>query len=300
MPTNFPNGVSSYGMPVLPGASRPYTGTAYFVCNRTNANGSNGNSGLSPSQPFSTLVYAITQVTANNDDVIYVMSGHAEAIIAAGTVTCSTAGFSIVGLGNGRKRPVFTWGTSTAATWLVSGANVTISNCVFVGTGLDAIVTMFGVTADDCEFNGCEFDFAITSFVALLGITVTGAINRFKMINCDVHGAAAANCTNFVQIVGGGDGHTFIGNRFVGNWTTSLGAINNITTLCTNINIRDNVFVNKTASATKCIVFLTGSTGMIMKNTFGIGSGAAPITADAAHWAGNWSAAAVQANGTLV
>ena len=32
----------------------------------------------------------------------------------------------------------------------------------------------------------------------------------------------------------------------------------------------------------------------------GIGSGAAPITSDAAWWAGNWSAAAVATNGTLV
>lgn len=297
--SNAPGGLSSFGIPVIPGATRVYTGVAYFVNNTSGFNGSDGNSGLRPDQPLLTLAKAITLIRANNDDVIYVLAGHAENISAAAFIACSTAGFSIVGLGNGRLRPTFTW-TATAGTWTVSAANVSIQNCVFVGEGIDAVTTMFSITADDCEFVGCEFSIGKTSFVPLLGITITGAINRFKFIGNFVHGAAVANCTNFIQIVGGGDGHQFIGNHIKGNFTTSLGCINNITTLCTNIVVRDNVFINATASATKVAVFLTGTTGFIMKNTCGIGSGAAPFTADAAHWAGNWSAAAVATNGTLV
>lgn len=299
--TNFPNGLASFGLPVFPGARRPFTGTAYFVCNTTNFNGSNGNSGLSASQPFSTLAYAVTRVTANADDVIYVMAGHAENIAAAATVACATAGFSIVGLGNGRARPVFTW-TATDGTWTVAGANVTIENCVFVGTGIDAVTTMFAVTGNDCEFYGCEFDIGITSFVPLLGITVTGT-DRFRFLNNHVHGAAVANMTNFIQIVGSSGkqkDYVFAGNSIKGNFTTSLGAINNITTAMVNVVIRDNTIVNGTTSSTKCIVLLTGSTGMVMKNTFGIKSGAAPITGDQVHWAGNWSSAAVATDGTLV
>lgn len=297
--TNFPGGISSFGIPVIPGASRVYTGVSYFVCNASGYNGSDNNTGLRPDQPLATLAKALTLVTANNDDVIYVMKGHAESLNAAAFIACATAGFSIVGLGNGRLRPVFTW-TATAATWAVSAANVSIQNCVFVGEGIDAVVTMFTVTADDCEFVGCEFQIGKTSFVPLLGITITGAINRFRFLYNFVHGAAVANCTNFIQIAGGGDGHMFIGNHIKGNFTTSLGCINNITTLCTNIVVRDNVLINATAAATKVAVFLTGTTGFIMKNTCGIGSGAVPFTADAAHWAGNWSAAAVATNGTLV
>lgn len=299
MPTNFPNGVSSFGLPVLPGARRPYTGTAYFVCNTTNFNGSNGNNGTSSATPFSTLAYAITQVTANRDDVIYVMEGHAENISTAAFVACATAGFSIVGLGNGRARPTFTW-TVTAGTWTVSAANVTIENCVFVGTGIDAVTTMFAITGDDCEFYGCEFDIGITSFVPLLGITITGT-DRFRFLNNHVHGAAVANQTNFIQIVGSAGkqkDYVFTSNIFTGNWTTSLGAINNITTAMVNIIVRENVFVNRTASATKCIVLLTGSTGMVMRNTFGIGSGAAPITGDAVHRASNGTVAAVNTDGS--
>lgn len=299
--TNFPDGVASFGLPVFPGAPRPYTGKAYFVCNRTGSGGSNGNSGLKPTEPLATLAAAISKVTANNDDVIFVLSGHAENVATAAAIACSTAGFSIVGLGNGRNRPTFTW-TGTAGTWTVSSANVSIANCIFVGTGVDAVVTMFAVTGDDCTFVGNQFDCAITSFVALLGITVTGT-DRFSFLNNHVYGRAAANMTNFLQIVGSSGkqkDYVIQGNSITGNYTTTLGAINNITAACTDIVIRDNVIVNRTASATKAIVLLTGSTGMVMDNGFGIGSGAAPITGDAVHWARNWSAAAVASNGTLV
>src|SRR4051812_2686908 len=109
--TNFPNGVGSFGIPVVPGAPRIFTGTAYFVCNLTNKNGSDGNSGLTPAQPLATVAKALTLVTANNDDVIYVMQGHAENIASASAIACSVAGVSIVGLGNGNLRPTFTWKT---------------------------------------------------------------------------------------------------------------------------------------------------------------------------------------------
>lgn len=254
-------------------------------------------SGDSWTSAFLTLALAIA--SALPGDTIFVADTHAENISAAGTVTVNKAGLKIIGIGTGRRRPVFTW-TATAGTWLVSAANVWIENCVFIGEGIDAVVTMMGVTADDCSIVGCEFQIGKTSFVPLLGITITGAINRFKFWNNCVHGLAVANCTNFIQIVGGGDGHEFVGNSIKGNFSTGLGCINNITTLCTNIVVIDNVLINATAAATKVAVFLTGTTGHIFNNRCGIGSGAAPFTADAAHWAGNWSAAAVATNGTLV
>lgn len=255
-------------------------------------------SGDSWGSAFTTLQAAINAAIAN--DVIFISPRHAENISAAGSVTCNKAGVRIIGVGVGRNRPVFTW-TATAGTWLVSSASVWIENCVFVGTGIDAVVTMMGITGDDCTFVGCEWDFAISGAVCLLGITVTG-VNRFRFYNNSCHGTANANCTNFIQIVGSaGKQKDFeiVGNSIIGNFTTTLGCINNITVACVNIIIADNVFVNGTTSATKVVVLLTGSTGLIMKNTDGIGTGTAPFTGDATWWAGNWSAAAVATAGTL-
>lgn len=300
--TNYPGGLSSFGFPVFPGSDRPYTGNVFFVCNASGANGSDNNDGTRPDRPLATVAKAITLATASNDDVIYVLKGHAESIVAAGTIACSKAGVSIIGLGNGRQRPVFTWSTLTSATWTVSAANVTIKNCVFVGTGLDAIVTMFAITGDDCTIDGCEFDIANATNQVALGITITGT-DRFRFTNNHVHGTADAGCTNFIQCVGSAGkqkDYLIAGNSVMGAFTTSLGFFNNITVAMVNAIFRDNHIVNLTASATKCIVCLTASTGLAMNNRFGIGSGAAPITMDAGWWSGNWSAAAVATNGTLV
>lgn len=302
MPTNYPNGIASFGMTVFPGVARPYGGTAYFVCNRSGSGGSDNNSGKSVSEPLATLSAALAKCTANADDVIFVLEGHAESISAAAAVACATSGVSIVGLGNGRKRPVFTWDTATTATWTIAGANVSIKNCVFVGTGVDAVVTMFAVTGDDCEFDGCEFDIADATNQAALGITLTG-VDRFRFTNNFVHGTLNAGCTNFIQCVGSAGkqkDYYIAGNTVIAAFTTSLGFFNNITVAMVNACFRDNHIVNLTASATKCIVCLTSSTGLVMNNRFGIGSGAAPITMDAGWWSGNWSAAAVATNGTLV
>ncbi len=298
--TNFPGGISSFGIPVIPGAPRVFTGTAYFVCNASGYNGSDNNNGLRPDQPLSTLAKALTLVTSNNDDVIFVMKGHAETLGAAAAVACASSGFSIIGLGNGRLRPVFTWATLTSATWTIAGSNVFIQNCVFIGTGIDAVVTMFAVTGDDVAFDSCEFDHANATNQASLGITVTGT-DRFVFTNNRVHGTLNAGTTNFLQIVGAAskqNDYYIAGNSFVGAYTSSLGAINNITTAVVNMVVRDNLFINLTASATKNIVLLTGSTGVISKNSFGQGSGNAPITGDATWRLGNATVAAAATDGT--
>lgn len=300
--TNFSGGVSSFGVPVFPGMDRPFTGVAYFVCNASGSNGSDNNSGLRPDQPLATLGKALTLVTSNNDDVIFVMKGHAENLTGAAAIACASSGFTIIGLGNGRLRPVFTWTTAVGAQWTIAGSNVTIQNCVFDGTGFDNITSMFAVTGDDVTFANCEFEIANATNQVALGITITGT-NRFKFLNNHVHGTADAGCTNFIQCVGAAGkqkDYVIAGNHVIGAFTTSLGFFNNITTAMVNAVFRDNVIVNLTASATKCIVCLTGSTGLVMNNRFGIGSGAAPITMDAGWWSGNWSAAAVATNGTLV
>lgn len=258
-----------------------------------------GGSGDSWGSAFTTLQAAIT--AALTDDVILVAAGHAETHVAAAAVAVSKS-VSIIGLGQGRRAPRFTFTTSTAATWTVAGSSVFIANCVFI-CGIDAQVTMLAITGDDVTIQNCEFDFAPSSAIqASLGITITGT-DRFKFFGNSCHGTLNAGCTNFIQIVGAAskqNDYEFVGNTIIGAFTTTLGCINNITTAMVNLIVRDNTLVNLTASATKVVVCLTASTGAIFSNRVGIGSGAAPFSIDAGWWAGNWSAAAVGTNGTLV
>lgn len=68
--TNFPNGVSSFGIPVIGSGIPASGGTYYFV---DYGNGNDGNDGLSAETPVKLLSTAYTRATSNKDDVICLM-----------------------------------------------------------------------------------------------------------------------------------------------------------------------------------------------------------------------------------
>lgn len=174
--TNFPNGIASYGMPVVPSiSSMVRTGAVFFVCNATNANGSNGNSGLSPSQPFATLQGAIDSCTANKGDTIYVMAGHAETVTAT-SIAINKAGISIIGTGNGTNRPTFTFGAA-AATITVSKDNVLVANCRFVANFADVASAFTLTTAAECAVTDNDF-LDTSSILNFLCCITTGATDN--------------------------------------------------------------------------------------------------------------------------
>lgn len=82
--TNFPNGLSSFGVPVLPPAGVFITGNVYFV---NPATGSDGNRGDSLDRAFATLYKAHSVMTAGNNDVCYLIGNGA----ASGSARLSLA-----------------------------------------------------------------------------------------------------------------------------------------------------------------------------------------------------------------
>lgn len=294
--TNFPNGVSSFGVPIMGAGQVPSTTGNYWFVSSTS--GSDGNLGKSPTLPFATIAQARTAATASNGDVIIVMPGHAESVTGAAGIALSKAGISIVGLGTGSSRPTITFSTATNATITISAANVSIDNFVFLQT-FDAIVSPFVISAANCTLSNNYFQTATATAQVTQEILTTAAADNLTIRGNRFVGTVDAGNTAAITLVGG-DNAQIIDNDFMGAYTSGVGAIQSITTLNTNCVIRRNTIINRTASSTKGITLLTGSTGIITENKFGIGSGAAPITSDAAWWAGNWSAAAVATNGTLV
>lgn len=271
------------------------TGNVFYV---DSVRGSNGNVGTDPNLPLATLAQAQASATASNGDIVVVKPSHAETISAAGGIALSKAGVSYVGVGNNSYRPTLTFGTATTATMTISGANTILDNFVYT-QAFDAIVSPLVISAAGVVLSSSYFMTANASYQATQMILTTASANNLVIAGNRFIGTADAGSTCAVTLVGG-DNINIVDNDFIGAYTTTVGAIQCITTLTTNIVIRRNSIVNRTASATKGITLLTGSTGVITENKFGIGSGAAPITADAAWWAGNWSAAAVATNGTLV
>lgn len=294
--TNYPNGVSSFGVPVMGGSSVPTTTGRYIFVSSTT--GSNGNTGLSATAPKATLAGAQTVATASVGDTVIVMPSHAETVTAAAGIALSKAGISYVGLGNGATRPSISFTTATTATMTVTGASVNIDGFRYLQT-FDAIVSPLVLSADSTTLTNSYFSTATSTAQVTQMILTTAGANNLTIAGNRFVGTIDAGNTAAVTLVGG-DNATIIDNDFMGAYSSGVGAIQSITTLNTNVVIRRNTIVNRTASSTKAITLLTGSTGVITENKFGIGSGTAPITADAAWWAGNWSAAAVATNGTLV
>lgn len=247
---------------------------------------------------YPTIKLALAACLASRGDVILVMPGHTETLGNNATdLAISVAGVSIIGLGQGNLRPTITLGTGTASSIPVSAANSSINNMIFDGTGFDAIVTMMTITGPGVTIRKCTFITGNVTNQVGVGITTSALAINFTFDSNTVVASADAGTTNFLQIVGGDDMQ--ITNNFIyGAYTTSLGPINQITTAGLRMVIANNTLINATASSTKGIVLVAGSTGMIRDNRIGILSGTAAVTAAGMYVAQNISLAAVSVGAT--
>lgn len=153
--TNFPNGVSSFGVPVLGSIlGIPMTGNYWFV---DPVNGLDGNSGQNPDNALQSLYRALALATAGNNDVIILMgnggtTGTARLSLAAaqavdptatsGTLNWNKAATHLIGVGAPtdiaqRARIAPPTGVYTQATF-GSGNFVTVSaqGCLFANISL--------------------------------------------------------------------------------------------------------------------------------------------------------------------
>lgn len=248
----------------------------------------------------STIAAAVSLCTASGNDQILVLPGHTESVSSAAGIALNVVGVAVRGLGTGAQRPTITLGTVVGASIDVSAANVTIDNMIIDMTGFDAITAGINVTATNFTLSNSLVITASASAQATLGILTTSAASRMRIIANEFLGTTDAGTATAIRIVGGNE-HRIEGNRFYGAYTTSLGAIENNTTACLRVLIKDNVIENATASSTKAMVFAAGSTGTIVGNRMQILSGTAPITGAAMSWAGaNYYAAAIATAGTLI
>lgn len=182
MPTsNYPQGITS-GLTLreIP-VHAAYSGRVLWVYNGSaiqqgQRGGSNGNRGTFQS-PFSTVAYALTQVTAARGDMIVIKPGHTETISDATSFAMSISGVAIVGLGSGSHRPTFTLDTANTATIPVSAANCAVKNCIFVANFLGIAACFTVATAANFAIEDCSF-YDTSSILNFLNIVkTTGAAN---------------------------------------------------------------------------------------------------------------------------
>jgi len=258
--TNFPNGVSSFGVPVL-GGSILTTGNIFFVDSGA-ANASDNPSRGSKDEPFATIDYAIGRCTANNGDHIIAMPGHTETITAAGGVDFDVAGVTLVGLGRGANQAKIT-STSATGDIDIDAADITIEGMVFT-SGVSDNAVGIDVNAQDFTVRNCRFVQGGTDLNTLKWILEgsTTTASRMTIENNYVNGIDASN-THFVDLAGTGDGHIIRGNVCQGVFATMCIGGAGIVTKCT---IAHNLIHNTSTTADTCINMGATATGIVAWN----------------------------------
>jgi hypothetical protein len=183
--TKYPNGVSSFGTPLVgAGGDTVTTGNVFFV-NSTHENATDGNDAKSPGEPAATIDGCIAKCTANNGDIIFVMPNHDENPLTS--ITMDVAGVWVRGLGYGNARPTITFG-ATAAAVDMTAASTRISGIIFdLGIVATTVTNCFTITAAACIVEECEIkEHASSQFTNFLTATdvedVSIRNNRFMTL----------------------------------------------------------------------------------------------------------------------
>lgn len=235
--TAFPNGISSFGVPVLgSGPTIPVTTGKYFYVHHT---GSAGNAGTSPLRPISSITRALTKCVSNRGDVIILMPGHTEAVTAASGINLNVNGVYIVGLGWGLNRPTINFTTAATATIAVAANNLVLDNIQFVAGFADIVAPLTIGAADDVVVRRCLFR-ASAADLNFLHVFDTGTTD--------------ASC----------DGLTFVDNEWfeVDAATLAFGLVD---CAIDRLNISRNLIVNGAATA-DVAALLTIATGKNLTN----------------------------------
>ena len=225
MLTNFPNGISSFGVPVLGTiGGLPFTGNYYFV---DPVNGADGNDGTTE-LPLRTLYGALAKCTAGNNDVVVLVGDGT----AAGSARLSTALAQAInpaataGTLNWNKNATHLIGVA-APTSVAQRARIAPPTGTYTATTFNSDA-FINVTASGCYFANlsvfCGFS---TGSASMIAWTDSGSRNAYSNVN--IYGmadAASASGTDArsVKLNGGGE-HTFI-NCTLGGDTVSRDAAN--------------------------------------------------------------------------
>lgn len=236
--TNFPNGITSFGVPVMGSiAGVPFSGNYYFV---DPVNGADGNDGT-PELPLKTLYGALAKCTDGNNDVVVLMSDGTTASTArlsvanaqsidssatTGTLNWNKDATHLIGMCaptrvGQRARIAPPTGTYTATTFnSVNFINVTGAGCTFMNldiyvgfsTGQDGQIGVLEAGGRNAYINvniqGIA-DAASAAGSSSRSLKITSQENTFTncVIGTDTVARSAANAS--IELAGGTARNTF-------------------------------------------------------------------------------------------
>jgi len=259
--SNFPNGVSSFGIPVLGGMQLPTTTGKYiFVSSVT---GANGNDGLDSDHPKGTVNGAVAACTANKGDIIVVMSNHAEDLDAATDFVVDTSGVRVIGLGEGDDRPTFTY-TGVDGSIEMDSANCGLYNLLLL-TSITAVVMGININADNITVDTCEtnWDASGDDFITMIDVD---AVDGFTLRNSKLIAEDGAGCEEAIRL-DDCNNVSIVDNHIYGFFTDS--AIKGEGAGGTNLLIAKNTIYNSDTTAGFVVDLDVAFTGLMTKNSCG-------------------------------
>jgi len=209
---HYENGIvsSSAGGDTDLGTDIFVTGDVFWV---DSVNGNDSNAGTNRTAPKATLSSAISAAAANNGDLIILEANHSETLTSS--LTISTAGLRIMGLGTGSTKPAFTCDAAidmfniTGARVEINGlrfpagttanntsrinvgaAGIRIINCDFTCGANDLESITVPDAGDDCEINGCTFTISADGPDAAIEIE-SASVLGLKVIGCTFDGGSS-------------------------------------------------------------------------------------------------------------
>ncbi len=274
------------------------TGSKFWVSSGAGTDGAGF--GQNPDTPVATLDYAVGLCTASLGDVIYLMPGHAETLVAATSAVVDVAGIQIVGIGTGALQPTFTLATLVGATISVTAANVRIQNIKVISARIDITA---GITAaagaDGLVVEDCWFTDGGVALELVIAISLAAACDRVIIRNNYFQTALAGGCASAVKFVGATANSVVRDNYIHGDY--SAAGIDGTTAAGTFLLVLDNVLWNTDTTAGLALSLHASTTGAVCRNlAFGGKNGTSAFSACAgALVAENYQSNAAGASGVI-
>lgn len=214
------------------------------------------------SRSFTTVNAAFNACEANRGDKIFVAEGYTETVHVADQWSNNKAGVRVIGLGTGTNRPKFTW-DATAATILLSAANIVVENCQFEMAGDPAataaltVAKGIGLAGAGCGLVGNHFQCGVDADQLMtLGVLVNAS--KCFIVGNKFIGDPAAPITaagTVIRLTAADQFEMFDNYLSAGLATVTDGLVETLTTASLDINIQRNYFRANTATDTCAVDF---------------------------------------------
>lgn len=241
-------------------------GKVFYV--DSNGGGSTTSGGLNFDAAFTTLDAAIGACTANKNDLIIVAAAHAEtgSSSAQELFDLDVAGVTVIGLGQGDKRPTFTL-THATATVVMGAAGCRLSNIRVIGNVSDLVSGLeIENAADGCIVDHCYFADSGTTLDMLIPVYVAADADRLLFEHNHIVGVTGGEATEAVSFIGGCDGLIFRNNYIFGDFKGAGGAVSLAGAASLGIMVHDNFIVNQDAGVGLCMDLHASTTGGVFRN----------------------------------